>query len=250
MNGPAGSAFMMNSMRLVLFDVDGTLILTAGAGMRAYYRALAATFGIRIDGEVVRPDGKTDPAIALELLKHFDLADRWCESSREALFDCYLGYLKQEMRRAREGGLITVLPGVSELLSALARRPDFAVGLVTGNLERGARIKLEEAGLGEHFHFGGYGSDSDDRTELTRAGIRRGVEWVAPTPVAGAFVIGDTPLDILHGRAAGAYVISVASAGYRLEELERYKPDLLVADLTDCERIISFMTNRSNHVAG
>jgi phosphoglycolate phosphatase-like HAD superfamily hydrolase len=232
-------------MKLVLFDVDGTLISTRGAGMRAYYRALHSVFNVRVDSEVIRPDGKTDPLIAREMLAYFNLSDRWCDATREALFESYLGCLEEEMSLARSAGLIRVLPGVSDLLEALSRQEDFAVGLVTGNLERGAHIKLEKAGLRGYFHFGGYGSDSEDRTELTRVGIRRGAHSIAPKAVEGAFVIGDTPLDITHGRAAGAWVIAVASAKYSLIELEACEPDLLVPDLTPAGKIISFMRDRS-----
>jgi phosphoglycolate phosphatase-like HAD superfamily hydrolase len=228
-------------MRLVLFDVDGTLISTKGAGMRAFYRALDSVFGISVDREVIRPDGKTDPLIFKELLAYFNLADRWNEDIQETLFSSYLGCLENEMSRAKEHGLIRILPGAAALLEKLSSQPDFAVGLVTGNLERGARIKLDKAGIYGYFRFGGYGSDSEDRTELTRIGIERGARAVAPESIEGTFVIGDTPLDINHGHAAGASVIAVASARYSMDDLRMHKPDLLVADLTQTDSIISFM---------
>ena len=225
----------------MLFDLDGTLISTRGAGMRAFYRALRSVFDISVDKEVIRPDGKTDPMIAKEMLAYFDLANRWCEETREAFFSSYLGCLEEEMRWAREQGLIRILPGVSALLEMLSRQPDFCVGLVTGNLEKGARIKLETAELIRYFRFGGYGSDSEDRTMLTRIGIRRGAQLIAPATVEASFVIGDTPLDILHGHAAGAAVIAVAGARYRRKDLAPHNPDLLVCDLTPAESIVRFM---------
>jgi len=115
-----------------------------------------------VDSEVIRPDGKTDPLIAREMLAYFNLSDRWCDATREALFESYLGCLEEEMSLARSAGLIRVLPGVSDLLEALSRQEDFAVGLVTGNLERGAHIKTGEGRpAAGYFHFGGYGSDSE-----------------------------------------------------------------------------------------
>jgi phosphoglycolate phosphatase-like HAD superfamily hydrolase len=228
-------------MRLVLFDIDGTLILTRGAGMRAFYRAMRHVFDITVDSEVICPDGKTDPLIAKELLAHFGQADRWSEESRNALFSSYLSCLEEEMSRARESGSIRILPGVTWLLDGLISQPDFALGLVTGNLEEGARIKLEKAGLDRYFRFGGYGSDSEDRTALIRVGIRRGAQLVAPAPVESSFVIGDTPLDIIHGHSAGACVIAVASAKYSVDDLRPHSPDLLVPDLTQVDSIISFM---------
>ncbi len=231
-------------MRLVLFDVDGTLISTRGAGMRAFYRALESLFGVKVNEAAIRPDGKTDPLILKELLASLNLVDRWSDTTQETLFSSYLGYLEEEMSRAKERGLIRVLPGVVDLLEALSRRTGFSLGLVTGNLEKGASIKLEKAGLDSYFRFGGYGSDSEDRTTLTRIGIRRGVRVVAPEPVEGAFIIGDTPLDIVHGHAAGASVIAVASARYSTDDLGMHNPDLLVSDLTGTESIISFMLGR------
>ncbi len=229
-------------MRLALFDIDGTLILTGGAGMRAFYRALHHVFAVAVESEVIRPDGKTDPVIALELLRHFGLEGRWTDQSRECLFASYLSCLDQEMALAQGRGDIRVLPGVADLLEEIAARPDYALGLVTGNLEAGARIKLTRAGLDHYFAFGGYGSDSDNRTVLIRTGMERGAQAVAPAPVDSAIVIGDTPLDIIHGRAAGASVIAVASARYTLTDLAAHAPDLLVPDLTDVPRIISFMS--------
>jgi phosphoglycolate phosphatase len=228
-------------MRLVLFDIDGTLILTNGAGMRAFYRAFESVFDLPVRSEVIRPDGKTDPLIAKELLAYFGQKQRWNDHSRASLFEAYLGFLTEEMDLARRKGAIRVLPGVRELLNRLMAQPDFAVGLVTGNLEGGALIKLQKAGLEHFFRFGGYGSDSEDRTALIRVGIQRGRVLVAPAPVEAAFVIGDTPLDILHGRAAGASVIAVASSRYSVGDLQSHHPDLLVPSLEPIEPVLSFM---------
>jgi phosphoglycolate phosphatase len=236
-------------MRLVLFDVDGTLISTRGAGMKAFYRALKHIFDVDVNEEVIRPDGKTDPLILKELLAYFNLAGKWQDKTANDLFSSYLAYLEEEMGHAREEGLIKVLPGVVELLRTLSGQQDFCVGLVTGNLEKGAYIKLENAGLNGYFRFGGYGSDFEDRTVLTQIGIRRGTQAVAPQAVENSFVIGDTPLDILHGHAAGADVIAVASAKYSMEELHAESPDLLVPDLTSAAEIIGFMRGKQGRNA-
>jgi phosphoglycolate phosphatase len=228
-------------MNLVLFDIDGTLISTGGAGMRAFYRALRDIFDIDADRPVIRPDGKTDPLIAKELMSSLGLEDQWSDKIQEKLFSFYLSHLEDEMRRAKEEGLIQVLPGVANLLETLSEQCDFCVGLVTGNLEKGARIKLGWAGLNQYFRFGGYGSDSGDRSALIRIGIQRGIQVVAPIPVEGIFVIGDTPLDIKHGRAAGARVIAVASARYDLNDLGFHNPDLLLPNLLPSNSIVQFM---------
>jgi phosphoglycolate phosphatase len=228
-------------MKLVLFDVDGTLLLTGGAGMRAFSTALKQVFDLSIDFKTIRPDGKTDPLIAKELLAHFGQEDRWNAQLQEELFAAYIRNLKGEMDKARKNGSINVLPGVRELLEALEAQSDFSVGLVTGNLEEGARIKIEMAGLANFFHFGGFGSDSEDRTMLIQESIRRGTRLIFPAPVESVFVVGDTPLDIIHGHRAGARAIAVASAGFSLDDLEPYKPDLLVPSLMPPDPIISFM---------
>lgn len=209
--------------------------------MRAFYRAVWKVFGIRVDGEVIHPDGKTDPLIAKQVLEHFGQSENWNEGSRAELFAAYVSYLEEEMQQARAHGGIRVLPGVTELLDCLAAEPDFAVGLVTGNLEQGARIKLAWAGLASYFRFGGYGSDSEDRTALIREAINRGTKLVAPATVDAAIVLGDTPLDIIHGHAAGASVVAVASARYRAADLEPHRPDLLVPALSPVEPILAFM---------
>jgi phosphoglycolate phosphatase len=228
-------------MKLVLFDVDGTLISTKGAGMRAFYRAMRCHFNVQVDRDAIRPDGKTDPLILKELLCYCNLSEKWCDEIRESLFSKYLDFLEEEMSEAHSRGLIRVLPGVTDLLRDLSSQRDFAIGLVTGNLEKGALTKLSHAGLEGYFRFGGYGSDSEDRTELTRVAIHRGALLVAPDRVESAFVIGDTPLDVQHGRGAGAYVIAVASARYSMDDLASSEPDLLVPDLTSADKIISFM---------
>jgi phosphoglycolate phosphatase-like HAD superfamily hydrolase len=129
---------------------------------------------------------------------------------------------------------------VVSLLDTLAHAPDFLVGLATGNLEKGAEIKLRHAGLDGYFRFGGFGSDAEDRTELIRQGIRRGTQLCAPVPIEAIFVIGDTPLDIIHGHQAGARVLAVASAKYSMADMEPCQPEMLVPDLTAVDGILSF----------
>jgi phosphoglycolate phosphatase-like HAD superfamily hydrolase len=228
-------------MRLVLFDVDGTLILTGGAGMRAFSKAMQQVFQIPVNHETIQPDGKTDPLIAREWLANFGWEDRWNERSREAVFSKYLAFLEEEVNEADAHGSVHVLPGVVAILDALASQLDFAVGLVTGNLEEGARIKLEKVGLYDYFAFGGYGSDHEDRTAVVREGMRRGALHIAPAIVEGSFVVGDTPLDIIHAHRAGACAIAVASSNFSVDDLQLHKPDLLVTDLTQVDRILAFM---------
>jgi len=230
-----------NALYLVLFDIDGTLIATGGAGMRAFNRALQDVFNIDGAHSEFRPDGKTDPMIARELLSHFGLEDQWCDRVREGLFSAYLHYLENEMQRAKDQGLIRILPGVLDLLEKLDGRSDFCQGLVTGNLQEGARIKLQKPSLDRYFRFGGYGSDAEDRTVLIRMAIERGIKAISPTHAQGIYVFGDTPLDIIHGHAAGAKVIGIASGRYTLSDLGLHNPDLLLPDMVSNAEIIDFM---------
>lgn len=228
-------------MLLALFDIDGTLISTDGVGMQAFYRAIRSVLGVQAEEGAVRPDGKTDPLIFRELTAYLGLQGRISEETRDAVFSAYLSYLEEGMRVARERGKLRILPGVKELLDRLAAETGFRVGLVTGNLQKGALIKLKAAGLAHYFGFGGYGSDSEDRTMLTRIAIRRGCEILHPMKMDAAFVIGDTPLDIQHGRAAGALTIAVASSNYSMEKLADHGPDLLLPDLCQASELIEFM---------
>lgn len=234
-------------MILILFDVDGTLISTDGAGLKAFRSAMLEVFEIDIDVQAIHPDGKTDPLILKEFLEYYESTDRWSDSSRDVLFDTYLDCLTEELVLTKQAGKLSILPGVRELLDLLSSQHDFCVGLATGNLESGAKIKLESAGLNEYFLFGGFGSDSEDRTELTRIGIERGRRTVYPASVESVFVVGDTPYDIIHGRAAGADVIAVAGGRYSIAELHDCSPDLVLADLIHGDRVISFMRESAEH---
>ena len=225
-------------MRLVLFDIDGTLLLSGGAGTRSLHRAFQVRYGIEPDWTSIRFDGKTDPLIIQELISQYGLDD---EPGQE-IYDIYLSILPDEIRRSPN---FQVLAGARELVSYLSADSAFLIGLATGNVETGARLKVERAGLSSYFAFGGYGSDSGDRTELIRTAIRRGSELTAPRVPDEAFVIGDTPRDIRHGRAAGATTIAVATGNYGLEELSLYNPDFAVAGLHPMGPILEFMARGS-----
>jgi phosphoglycolate phosphatase len=228
-------------VRLVLFDIDGTLLHSSGAGMRAFCDAFREVFGIAVETGSVRPDGKTDPIIVREMLACHGVGDLWTPQAEERLFTLYLAALPAEIEKSRVSGGYHSIPGAGELLAELSTQPEFALGLVTGNLETGARIKLQAAGLWEFFRFGGFASDSADRTVLIRVGIERGRSHVAPTPVDAIFVVGDTPLDITHGRAAGARTIAVGSGRFTVEDLRPHEPDYLIRDLTPTADLLAYL---------
>ena len=225
-------------MRLVLFDIDGTLLLTHGAGMRAMNRAFEFHAVLPDTVKAVHPDGKTDPQIVREVMKVCG-RDSECTSEMFAgFFTSYLSFLKEEMAVCTQ---LRIMPGVPELLARLAEEPDFCIGVATGNIEEGAWLKLRHARLHSFFHFGGFGSDSEDRTEVIRQAIARGTALVGPQEVEAAFVIGDTPRDIIHGQAASARTIAVATGTYSLETLRNHEPDLAVATLEEAEPVMQVL---------
>ena len=225
-------------MPIVLFDIDGTLIHSGGAGRKAFERSLEELYGWREALTGLAIDGRTDPAIAeAAFLRHRGEPPTDAELSR--VFELYLQKLFWEVRRSRR---FRVLPGVRPLLEQLGRRAGVAVGLATGNIETGARIKLARAGLNRYLPFGGFGSDSADRTTLIRIAIARGRERLR---VGGgsdeAFVVGDTPLDVQSGRQAGARTVAVATGPCTSEELSRAGADIVLRDLTGIETFLSLL---------
>ncbi|MFW5926129.1 MAG: HAD family hydrolase, partial [Myxococcota bacterium] len=200
---------------VVLFDVDGTLVVTGGAGRRALARAFGEVCGREDAMKGVELGGMTDRLIlraGLEALgRAFD------ERTAEALIEAYLGHLPDEV--ARSNGY-RVLPGCRDAIAALARRPGYALGLGTGNVRRGAEIKLSRGGLDASFTFGGFGCDHEDRVELLRAGARRGAEQLGVERGAcRVVVVGDTPRDVTAARGIGAECVCVETGGSAAAEL-------------------------------
>jgi phosphoglycolate phosphatase-like HAD superfamily hydrolase len=224
-------------VKLVLFDIDGTILLTDGAGKRAIHRALVEIFG------ATGPDdhafgGKTDPQIARELMRLVGHGDDHIDARMTELLDRYVGYLHEELRSGADG--VRVMPGVRELLDALDERDDVIVGLLTGNLEEGARAKLRSAGIDPgRFVVGAYGSDHEERGALPAVAQQRAREQLG-IHVTGTdvVVIGDTPADIHCGRGVGARAIAVATGQYSVSELWEHTPAAVFADLSPTGDVI------------
>ena len=224
-------------MSVALFDIDGTLILTGGAGMRALARAARDRSILECALDDLHPDGKTDPLIIRELMRFCGRETECTDEMVSGFLSSYVALLKEEMASCAE---LRILPGVPELLAALSKDPSCVVGLATGNVEDGAWIKLRHAQLDKFFKFGGFASDAEERTELVRIAIERG-RALASNEAETAFVIGDTPRDIVHGREAGARTIAVATGKYSLDELRSHEPDLAVPTLESIEPILDLL---------
>ncbi|HEX6940392.1 MAG TPA: HAD hydrolase-like protein [Longimicrobiales bacterium] len=230
--------------RLILFDIDGTLLSTNGAAKRAFHRALLEVYGATGPIATHPFDGKTDPQIARELLRAAGLTDSQIDRGLDDLWRCYLRGLAGEL--ARPGHRTTLFPGVRELLDALDRRAeDAAVGLLTGNVERGASLKLASAGLDGRFAFGAFGSDDERRDALPAIAVRRAREHTQ-REFRGkeVVVIGDTPFDITCGRALGVCAIGVATGRHDRAALEAAGADAVLSDLADTDAVLDLLLGR------
>ena len=224
-------------MKLVLFDIDGTILLTDGAGKRAIHRALLDVFGSTGPADH-RFDGKTDPQIVRELMRIAGHADERIDAGMESLFERYLDYLQEELRAGAED--VRVMPGIVELLDALDARHDATLGLLTGNLVEGARAKLVAAGIDpDRFSVGAFGSDHETRGELPAVAQRRAREDLGIV-VEGrdVVVIGDTPADLSCGRGIGARAIGVATGHYSVDDLSSFDPAAVFADLSCTDEVL------------
>ena len=220
---------------LILFDVDGTLIDTAGAGRLAIESAFQQVHAVdpsawRRDG--VRYAGMTDPIIFRDLGRALGVGEQQQRERWPQLLDVYLLALEREM--GRDDPRRRVLPGVPELLEALSAQSDVYLGLLTGNIEAGARIKLEPFGLNPYFKDGGFASDHPERPEIARlARDKLSRSFEVQFPAGRVVVVGDTEHDVACARANGFRAVAVESGWVPREDLERSRPDALFADLSD-----------------
>jgi phosphoglycolate phosphatase-like HAD superfamily hydrolase len=224
----------MTNKRLLLWDIDSTLITTGGAGDRALRRVVKKSYGVDDDFHDIEIAGRTDAHIAASILKKYDV-----EPTAANVAEFLEGYLAnlEELLPQIDG---RILPGVHEILERLARRDDRVLALLTGNLRRGAELKLRRYGLWDYFEFGAFADDHADRNELgafarARAQEKHGIEFA----VADIDVIGDTGHDIACGKIFGARTIAVATGSWTRERLAEHEPDFLFDDLSDVDRVIA-----------
>jgi phosphoglycolate phosphatase len=219
--------------RLLLFDIDGTLIHSGGAGVHALKLAFTERFGIADDLHDIEIAGMTDSGIVVSILKKHQIPVT--NENVSAFLDSYVHFLSIELPR-REGKL---LPGVLELLKRLKLRPQLVLALLTGNVSRGAQLKLEHYGVWHFFEFGAFADDHQDRNRLGRFARARALEKHGREFSATEIdVIGDTPRDIACGKAFGARTVAVATGTWTREQLAEHQPDFLIDDLSDVDRVI------------
>ena len=224
-------------MRLILFDVDGTLLSAQGAGRRALGRALEAVYGTRGAIDRYAFPGKTDLRIVFDVMGAAGLA---ADVVRERLDECFEAYTRALAEEIGDGSWVVLLPGVAELVRRLERTDDVVLGLLTGNIEAGARIKLEPTGLLPAFRTGAFGSDHADRGALPSLASRRAhaLTGYAFRPHE-VLVLGDTPLDIECARGFGAVAVAVATGQHTCEQLLAERPDLLFESFADVDRALA-----------
>lgn len=224
--------------RLVLFDIDGTLLTARGAPRRAFTRAMLEVYGTTGPIDAHRFDGKTDPQIARELLTLAGLEDDVIDAGLQSLWDHYLAGLRQELAAADH--VTHVFPGVPDLLDQLCARPgDAVLGLLTGNIQQGARLKLDSAGLQHDFRVGAFGSDCERRDGLPPVAVDRARDLVGVAfSRRDIVIIGDTPADVTCGRALGVRAIAVATGSYGEADLEVAGADIVFPDLSDTAAVL------------
>lgn len=224
--------------RVVLFDIDGTLLASGGVGRRAFEGALHALIGSRGAAEY-RYDGKTDRQIGRDLMRMAGHADEAIDAMMDQLLGDYLLRLQVEIDRGAAG--VRVHAGIRELLDALDARGDVMLGLLTGNIVQGAELKLGAAGIGmNRFRVGAYGSDHELRPELPAIAQQRASELLGyPVEGPSVVIIGDTPADVQCGRGIGARAVAVATGHYSVADLQAHQPHAVFADFSDLDAAVA-----------
>lgn len=225
-------------MKLVLLDVDGTILLTKGTGRPAMSAALERVLGRPVVTDGVAFSGKTDVQIMRDILTASGRDPNLDEDTLSSALAAYQSELPIHLNPDR----VQVLPGVRELIQALHDAREVCLGLLTGNLKRTAFLKLAAVGLDGYFVFGAFGSDHEDRTCLPPIAMERATELTNHTfPPDDVYVVGDTTHDVACGRACGCRTIAVCTGHFSREELEAASPDLICDDFADYRSVFDFI---------
>ena len=223
--------------RLLLFDVDNTLLWSGGAGGMAMGQAFGDLFGIGDGFKGVEFSGRTDRYILAEALRQHGI-DGGYEAHQARFLERYYAHLPQALREC-EGKL---MPGFPALLDAMRGRPDVRLGLATGNFSRAAQMKLAHYGIDAYFIGGAFGEESEDRAVIVRRAVERVAEGL---PGAAAVVIGDTPHDVSSAKANGVIAVAVATGRHSVDELKECGADFVFKDLSDWRRAAATLTGEA-----
>ncbi|WP_297212207.1 MULTISPECIES: HAD family hydrolase [Thermodesulfovibrio] len=219
-------------MKLLLFDIDGTLISAGGAGTRSLNRAFEKVLGIREAFVNFEMAGKTDIQIIKEGLKLHGIIPE--KNLIDDLIDSYLMFLQVEINNNSKH----IKPGVVDFINFMTGSFSYPMGLLTGNLEKGARIKLEPFALNSYFPFGAFGSDHENRNNLLPIAVERYEKFFKkPINFSDCIVIGDTPRDVACAKPYGAKVIAVATGPFTREDLQKTDADVVVENLSEIDKI-------------
>jgi phosphoglycolate phosphatase-like HAD superfamily hydrolase len=233
--------------RLVLFDIDGTLVLTGGAGARAMTLALRDLLGVENGFDGIPMPGRTDQIILLDALERGGHPNE--PGLLEEFQGRYLAHLAREIDHPAPGKFKGIMPGVRELLDALQARDDVFLALLTGNYQAAAKIKLKTFDLWRYFRCGAFGEDAHDRNDLVPVAVRRARECGLPEIAPGqVVVIGDTPLDVACAKAADARAIAVATGGVDEDTLRASGADVVFTDLGDTDRVLEAVLERGSPI--
>lgn len=224
-------------MKLLLFDIDGTLIHAGGSAESAFESAFESVFGVAECWGKTIPHGRTDPDIVQEICRN-TLGREIDSDEYTRLCDEYVKRLEPSLSECSN---FRVLPGVPELIQTLHRHPEVCLGLETGNIQKAAYVKLKRASLDTFFPVGGFGSDNSERSEIVRIANSRAIEHYSLAEkfeMIPVVVIGDAPQDVEAGKIFGAQTIAVATGRYSAEELARYNPDAIFSNFSDLDAFL------------
>jgi phosphoglycolate phosphatase-like HAD superfamily hydrolase len=220
----------------VLFDIDETMISSDGAGRRAFARVLEREYAIPEEIGHINMSGKTDPQILKEIFEYAKKPHLHTDETLEEFYGHYVGVLKEEIQISKT---YIIHPGVQALLAQLEAQKEAFLALVTGNIEAGARLKLERVRLNDYFPIGAYGSDSADRLDLPEIAVKRANEYFDQNfDKDEVVVIGDSVNDILCARHYGVKCIAVNTGKTAKSELEKHSPEYLFDDLSQTEEVV------------
>ncbi|WP_043711015.1 HAD family hydrolase [Corallococcus macrosporus] len=234
----------MEAMRptVLLFDIDGTLVTTGGAGRRSMEAAFEKLHGRRDACDSFAMSGMTDRAIVRQAMRIIGVEDT--TEAIDAVIHAYVTHLAEEVHKV-DDARYRVFPGMREAVKEARSLPGFAVGLGTGNVREGARVKLERVRIYDQFDFGGFGCDNEDRTELIRCGARAGAARLgAPLEECRVVVIGDTPKDVHAARGIGAECIGVGTGTFAAQALLDAGATVAFQDFSHPEALTALLGKR------